>query len=700
MNPVAIDLLLNATFAKDIHKKDRTVTSQMNKILKFMQESMGAGNKVTPFGIIPGVGPDGEEVVKGFRFLTGNAQSAQKAVSDVNEYINRMSTGLYENDKRIWGAAQINESAKLFETGSAHVLTADIKSFLKQLSNLGGSVLSTNDVIGGQTISYQVPTSRAWGSEASASTLMGGVASGYESGYKEFLRVRKNQRARELYAQRKAEEAARKAWWADYGSVELSDWKGYVADAERARKLEQRQAQERRAAIAYGVELRERGLEDADFSAVGNEGYYDWDVAEEAAKKRNTGYISEAELISQEERRRQLGIVTDEGEKPDIASAQDKKAYFTKSLAALTGILAVLGKIASTLWKLAEQSIQTHYEAMSYGVDPNRLASFQNVLEDVGIPKNEANKAMGAVVGGLINRFNLDEGLIQRLAPVMGEDLAGTVSQMLSKSHDPFGALKLIMENARGQVSRPGSVWDVQSMANQLGVFGPSFLGYMNWLDRQENPAGKSFYDFLGYDPAKYLDESAETGFNIKDKFGRAKHFLQNVGRNILSSGTRLRGAAGVYQRLGIDPSEMSLEDLIDALKTESSPDINSYYRKFGTGMGPDGAPYYRQELRKDLNVLEKALERLQGSDILGFLDPFESKSGSLVENMAYGFGGAGAGFGGTIYNEIDNSVNTSSAAGGSSMDISLNIRGGGKDMGTYPLEINANNMITIDYWS
>lgn len=699
MNPVAIDLLLNATFAKDIHKKDRTVTSQMNKILKFMQESMGAGNKVTPFGIIPGVGPDGEEVVKGFRFLTGNAQSAQKAVSDVNEYINRMSTGLYENDKRIWGAAQINESAKLFETGSAHVLTADIKSFLKQLSNLGGSVLSTNDVIGGQTISYQVPTSRAWGSEASASTLMGGVASGYESGYKEFLRVRKNQRARELYAQRKAEEAARKAWWADYGSVELSDWKGYVADAERARKLEQRQAQERRAAIAYGVELRERGLEDADFSAVGNEGYYDWDVAEEAAKKRNTGYISEAELISQEERRRQLGIVTDEGEKPDIASAQDKKAYFTKSLAALTGILAVLGKIASTLWKLAEQSIQTHYEAMSYGVDPNRLASFQNVLEDVGIPKNEANKAMGAVVGGLINRFNLDEGLIQRLAPVMGEDLAGTVSQMLSKSHDPFGALKLIMENARGQVSRPGSVWDVQSMANQLGVFGPSFLGYMNWLDRQENPAGKSFYDFLGYDPAKYLDESAETGFNIKDKFGRAKHFLQNVGRNILSSGTRLRGAAGVYQRLGIDPSEMSLEDLIDALKTESSPDINSYYRKFGTGMGSDGAPYYRQELRKDLNVLEKALERLQGSDILGFLDPFESKSGSLVENMAYGFGGTGAGFGGTVYNEIDNSVNTSSAAGGGSMDISLNIRGGGKDMGTYPLEMNANNMITID-WS
>jgi hypothetical protein len=385
--------------------------------------------------------------------------------------------------------------------------------------------------------------------------------------------------------------------------------------------------------------------------------------------------------------------------KPDIASAQDKKAYFTKSLAALTGILAVLGKIASTLWKLAEQSIQTHYEAMSYGVDPNRLASFQNVLEDVGIPKNEANKAMGAVVGGLINRFNLDEGLIQRLAPVMGEDLAGTVSQMLSKSHDPFGALKLIMENARGQVSRPGSVWDVQSMANQLGVFGPSFLGYMNWLDRQENPTGKSFYDFLGYDPAKYLDESAETGFNIKDKFGRAKHFLQNVGRNILSSGTRLRGAAGVYQRLGIDPSEMSLEDLIDALKTESSPDINSYYRKFGTGMGPDGAPYYRQELRKDLNVLEKALERLQGSDILGFLDPFESKSGSLVENMAYGFGGAGAGFGGTIYNEIDNSVNTSSAAGGNSMDISLNIRGGGKDMGTYPLEMGANNMITID-WS
>jgi len=703
MNPVAIDLLLNATFAKDIHKKDRTVTSQMNKILKFMQESMGAGNKVTPFGIIPGVGPDGEEVVKGFRFLTGNAQSAQKAVSEVNEYLNRISTGLYENDNGIWGTAQLNESAKLFETGSAHVLSADIKSFLKQLSGLGGSVISTNDVIGGQTIRYQVPTSRAWGSEAPANALMGGAAAGYESGYKEFLRARKNQRARELYAQRKLEKEHNEAFWADYGSVELADWRGYAAEAERARKLEQRQAQEKRAAIAYGSELRGRGLEEADFSAIGSEGSYSWlteeDATEEAAKKRNTGYVPAAALASQDERRRQLGIVTDENTS-DIADKQDKKAFFTKSLAALTSILATVSKIATTLWKLAEHSIQTRYESMSYGVNPNVLVSFQNALENVSINRNEANKAVGAVVGGLVNRFNLDEGLIQRLAPVMGEDLAGTVKQMLSKEHDPIGALSLIMENARRRVENPGSIWDVQSMSDQLGVFGPSFLGYMNWVSRQEKPAGKSFYDFIGTDPAKYLDISADAASNYKELFGRAKHYLQNVGRGYLGGGARQRSAAVIYESLGIDPSKMSLEDLIEALKMESSPDINSYYRKFGTGRSPNGTPYYRQEMLKDLEVLERALERLQSSDGFSLLTPSGSSTGPLIESTAYGFGGTGAASGGIIYNETDNSVHTSPAAGGGSMDISLNIRGGGKDMGTYPLEINANNMITIDYWS
>lgn len=424
-------------------------------------------------------------------------------------------------------------------------------------------------------------------------------------------------------------------------------------------------------------------------------------AAAEAIRKKDSGYISETDLESQEEKRRKLGVIAEDESKENVADKQDKKQFFTKSLAALSSIVAIVGKIASTLWKLAEQSVQTHYEAMSYGVNANDLQSFRNALENSGIPTSEASKAIGAVVGGLINPFTLDAGLVKKLAPVLGSDLAGTIKQMLSKKEDPFGALKIIMESARRQVNDPNSMWTIPKMVNQLGVFGPTFAGYMTWLKRQTGSDKMDFFDYMGYDPARYMNESAETGFQWKNLYGRTKHFLQNVGRSIISSGTYLPGAEGVYQRLGINPEDLSIEDLIEALKFENNPEINKYYHKFGTGYNrATGAPLYKGEMNKDLNTLENALEELKTLNTSFLMNPFKDTTGSLVETMAYGMNGGGFAGGGTMYNEINNIMDNSVSGGaGGKTSIDLHVTVGDRDAGTFPLLLDANNMITVNTW-
>lgn len=658
----SLDFLLDESGVTTLHEARKTLGPIIKKLREHMHDVLGAKNDLQDFGIITEPSLDGsEELVKGFRFLARDYASARKASKEGRNYLKALQEALEAQAnagseaepgdpdwiKKPIGTVHLGKG-KFFETKSAHVLSSDVKNFIAKLTKAGGSVISENEIVGGETIKYQMPIRRDWGSEKSANLLFGDVASGFEDSYKKFRRERKNERERQRYAEHKA---YREALGADVGE----------AEARRAAQM---------------------------------------------------GYVPTTLLDMQDEKRKKLGIITDEGEgkpKEDVSSGIERMKFFAKGLSVLTAILAVTQKIFSAVWKITEQAIKTSYEAMSYGVNADVLQSFRNALDNNSIPVEEANKAIGAVVGGLINPFTLDAGLIKKLAPVLGTDLAGTVKQMLSKQEDPIGALQVIMDSARRQVNDPNSMWTLPKMVNQLGTFGPAFAGYMRWLYKQENPADKTFYDFIGYDPAKYVDEAAEGGIQIKEFINKPLHWLQNAARSIVGGSIYYPGAKGVYKRLGIDPNSMSLEDLINALKFEDNPDIMNYYHKFGTGYDRStGAPLYRKELNKDLNTLERMLEEIERASekeseetatTSMLTNPSGDLTGTAVERLAYGYG-AGSYTGGTVYNEINNNTDNSiagAATGGTNIDLHVLI--GDKDGGTFPLQIGANNMITVG-WS
>lgn len=437
----------------------------------------------------------------------------------------------------------------------------------------------------------------------------------------------------------------------------------------------------------------------------------------EAIRKKDAGYVSETDLAEQEEKRRQLGIVTDEGS--SIAKEQEQTGYFNKSLLYFAAITETVRRILGFVTKIYENALQLSYSAKATNVDTDKLKALELALQGFGVDKGAAKSAVGLIAGGLINPFQLNESLVGTIAPILGQSSADVVKNMLMGEGDTLGALTMIMEAARGKVASGGFTGTKDrskayaEVHKQLAAAGGGlesvFEAYMRAVDKDyelnKGVGDFGFSDFLRLFSVSGTENAADAA--LQKAYMDA--LIEREGLNYLFTNTYEPGKPWTNFRSKARPykNKMEFYDALRGFGVNPAADADiSTLKEMVNGISSQGLSKDQGDILKRLKDTVDALDawKMQkGTDYWGTQGydlpmPRRYSADGTLESMLQGT--EPGLFGGTVYNEIDNSVNTSSAAGGGSMDISLNIRGGGKDMGTYPLEINANNMITIDYWS
>ena len=439
-------------------------------------------------------------------------------------------------------------------------------------------------------------------------------------------------------------------------------------------------------------------------------------AAAEAIRKKDAGYVSETDLAEQEEKRRQLGIVTDEGS--SIAKEQEQTGYFNKSLLYFAAITETVRRILGFVTKIYENALQLSYSAKATNVDADKLKALELALQGFGVDKGAAKSAVGLIAGGLMNPFQLNESLVGTIAPILGQSSADVVKDMLMGEGDTLGALTMIMEAARGKVASGGFTGTKDrskayaEVHKQLAAAGGGlesiFEAYMRAVDKDyelnKGVGDFGFSDFLRLFSVSGTENAADAA--LQKAYMDA--LIERNGLNYLFTNTYDPGKLWTTNKFDTNPYKNKLEfyDALQGFGVTPAADADTATLKDAVyGISSQGLSKDQQKilqrLKDTVNILD-AWKGQKGTDYWesqGYALPMPRRYSadgtleSMLQGTEPGF------FGGTVYNEIDNSVNTSSAAGGGSMDISLNIRGGGKDMGTYPLEMGANNMITID-WS
>ncbi len=439
-------------------------------------------------------------------------------------------------------------------------------------------------------------------------------------------------------------------------------------------------------------------------------------AAAEAIRKKDAGYVSETDLAEQEEKRRQLGIVTDEGS--SIAKEQEQTGYFNKSLLYFAAITETVRRILGFVTKIYENALQLSYSAKATNVDADKLKALELALQGFGVDKGAAKSAVGLIAGGLMNPFQLNESLVGTIAPILGQSSADVVKNMLMGEGDTLGALTMIMEAARGKVASGGFTGTKDrskayaEVHKQLAAAGGGlesiFEAYMRAVDKDyelnKGVGDFGFSDFLRLFSVSGTENAADAA--LQKAYMDA--LIERNGLNYLFTNTYSPNKPWTNFKSKAKPYKNKME-FYDALRgfgvtPAADADIDTL-KEAVSGISSQGLSKDQGDILKRLKDTVDALDawKMQkGTDYWGTQGydlpmPRRYSADGTLESMLQGT--EPGFFGGTVYNEIDNSVNTSSAAGGGSMDISLNIRGGGKDMGTYPLEMNANNMITID-WS
>ena len=439
-------------------------------------------------------------------------------------------------------------------------------------------------------------------------------------------------------------------------------------------------------------------------------------AAAESIRKKDAGYISETDLAEQEEKRRQLGIVTDEGS--SIAKEQEQTGYFNKSLLYFAAITETVRRILGFVTKIYDNALQLSYSAKAANVDADKLKALELALQGFKVDKGAAKSAVGLIAGGLMNPFQLNESLVGTIAPILGQSSADVVKNMLMGEGDTLGALTMIMEAARGKVASGGFTGTTDrakayaEVHKQLEAAGGGlesiFEAYMRAVDKDyelnKGVGDFGFSDFLRLFSVSGTENAADAA--LQKAYMDA--LIEREGLNYLFTNTYSPNKPWTNFRSKARPykNKMEFYDALRGFGVNPAADADiSTLKEMVNGISSQGLSKDQGDILKRLKDTVDALDawKMQkGTDYWGTQGydlpmPRRYSADGTLESMLQGT--EPGLFGGTVYNEIDNSVNTSSAAGGGSMDISLNIRGGGKDMGTYPLEMGANNMITID-WS
>jgi hypothetical protein len=242
----------------------------------------------------------------------------------------------------------------------------------------------------------------------------------------------------------------------------------------------------------------------------------------EAIRKKDAGYISETDLAEQEERRRQLGIVTDE----DATSAekQEVKSFLNSTTLSLGALVVTTKKILNAVLKLLDKELQQSYTAAAMNMDINDLASLEKGVEAMTGRTGVATAAARGVFSAFgPTRVNSEAARAVALASG-SKALEDVINNMTLGERRTTEALRAILEGAyanykagrniygEGFVGREKAYTDIGDELRALGME-DMFGAYASYMDNV--PGAYNFDTFLQYRRIRKAAEGAAAGRKI-----------------------------------------------------------------------------------------------------------------------------------------------------------------------------------------
>lgn len=245
-------------------------------------------------------------------------------------------------------------------------------------------------------------------------------------------------------------------------------------------------------------------------------------AAAEAIRKKDAGYISETDLAEQEERRRQLGIVTDE----DATSAekQEVKSFLNSTTLSLGALVVTTKKILSAVLKLLDKELQQSYTAAAMNMDINDLASLEKGVEAMTGRTGVATAAARGVFSAF-GPMRVNSEAARAVALASGSKaLEDVINNMTLGERKTTEALRAILEGAyanykagrniygEGFVGREKAYTDIADELKALGME-DMFGAYASYMDNV--PGAYNFDTFLQYRRIRKAAEGAAAGRKI-----------------------------------------------------------------------------------------------------------------------------------------------------------------------------------------
>lgn len=395
---------------------------------------------------------------------------------------------------------------------------------------------------------------------------------------------------------------------------------------------------------------------------------------------------------------------------------QEKSSFFNKSLIYLAGIGETVRRIFGVVSKLYDNALKVSYTAQAANVNPDKLRQLEYALQGFGFDKGVAGSVLGLISGGMMNPLQLNENLVDTLAPLMGKTTADMVNEMLLGGGDTLSALTMIMEGARNKVAAGGMTGTMDAgkafsevyaqLMTAGGGLEKMFQAYMKAVDKAQSQGIDkfAFTDFLNLFPA--------TGTGISADAALQKFFLgtkaKSAAENTVYGSTY--NPAKTYRnfRWGGNPYENEL-DFYGALTKHGfnvgeGADIFSFEPQVKELMKSRLPKDVQDELQRILDTFTDMRARRWQTDAPywgtdGFKIPFDEVStdafiGPAVERASQGFSGF-LNSGGVNY--FDYTTNNTSTPGTQELgraQVDMNLRINGKEVGTYPIEIGPENYI------
>ena len=243
-------------------------------------------------------------------------------------------------------------------------------------------------------------------------------------------------------------------------------------------------------------------------------------AAAEAIRKKDSGFISETDLESQEEKRRKLGIIADD---ETAVEKSETKSFFDSTKLHLATIAITVKKILSAVMKLLDKELQQSYTAQAMNMDINDLASLEKGVEAMTGRTGVATAAARGVFGAF-GPTQVSSEAAKAVALASGtEALNDVINNMVLGGRVTTDALRAILEGAyenykkgvniygEGTVGRDKARADIAAELRNLGM-DEMFLAYARYQDTAGKYGSGDFDSFLRYRRIYGAEKGAAAG--------------------------------------------------------------------------------------------------------------------------------------------------------------------------------------------